>query len=259
MAIVTTDSKHYSNIAAAIREKTGDETTYTPEEIPAGIDEVYEAGKQEGTQSEYDRFWDIYQENGKRQKYEMAFTAFGWTDVTFKPKYDLILGDGHSGLRMFWSCQVINIVEAFEKQGVKFDTTQCGHLEGMFQAAVTTRIPEMNCSHAMDYGYGLAYTFTNASAKTIDKLIVPENLTYPYTFNGCTNLENITFEGTIGNNISFANSPLLTTESVQSIIDHLKDMTGQTAQTLTFHATVGAKMTDAQKATISSKNWTLVY
>jgi hypothetical protein len=46
---------------------------------------------------------------------------------------------------------------------------------------------------------------------------------------------------------------------MQSIIDHLKDLTGQTPQKLTFHATAGGKLTDVQKAAITAKNWTLVY
>ena len=38
-----------------------------------------------------------------------------------------------------------------------------------------------------------------------------------------------------------------------------KVMGGGTTQTLTLHKTVGNKLTDAQKATITAKNWTLVY
>ena len=60
-------------------------------------------------------------------------------------------------------------------------------------------------------------------------------------------------------NITFRQSAKLTTESVQSIIDGLADLTGSSAQTLTLHATVGAKLTDEQKATITAKNWALVY
>lgn len=52
---------------------------------------------------------------------------------------------------------------------------------------------------------------------------------------------------------------LLSDASIQSVIDGLMDMTGQTAQTITFHAAVGAKLTEEQKATITAKNWTLVY
>ena len=46
---------------------------------------------------------------------------------------------------------------------------------------------------------------------------------------------------------------------MQSIIDGLKDLTGAESQTLTFHSAVGNKLTDTQKATITAKNWTLVY
>ena len=78
-------------------------------------------------------------------------------------------------------------------------------------------------------------------------------------FTNINALEDISFCGVLPVNVSFAQSPKLTTESVQSIIDHLKDLTGETAQTLTFHATVGGKLTAEQKAAITAKNWTLVY
>ena len=58
---------------------------------------------------------------------------------------------------------------------------------------------------------------------------------------------------------SIADSGDLSTDTIQSIIDGLVDLTGGTAQTLTLHADVGAKLTDEQKATITTKNWELVY
>lgn len=48
MVIVTTDNKHYADIAAAIREKTGTMTTYKPEQMAEGIGAVYAAGKAAG-------------------------------------------------------------------------------------------------------------------------------------------------------------------------------------------------------------------
>jgi hypothetical protein len=66
-------------------------------------------------------------------------------------------------------------------------------------------------------------------------------------------------ENTIGINITFAHCSLLSDETIQSIIYGLKDLTGGTSQTLTLHKTVGNKLTDTQKATITAKNWTLVY
>lgn len=53
-------------------------------------------------------------------------------------------------------------------------------------------------------------------------------------------------------------SAYLSDASIQSIIDGLADLTGDTAKTLTLNG-VGASLTDEQKAAISAKNWTLVY
>ena len=77
-------------------------------------------------------------------------------------------------------------------------------------------------------------------------------------FAGCTLLEEIRFvENSIPISIPFNPCGLLSDASVQSIIDGLMDLTGQTAQTITFHADVKAKLTDEQIATITSKNWTI--
>ena len=60
---------------------------------------------------------------------------------------------------------------------------------------------------------------------------------------------------TIKTSVTFVWCPLLTAESIQSIIDGLA--TVETAQTLTLHAGVKAKLTEEQLATITSKNWNL--
>ena len=63
----------------------------------------------------------------------------------------------------------------------------------------------------------------------------------------------------IKTNFVIAKSSGLDTDTTQSIIDGLADLTGGETQTLTFHATVGGKLTDEQKAIITAKNWTLAY
>lgn len=60
---------------------------------------------------------------------------------------------------------------------------------------------------------------------------------------------------TLSESIKFAQSSLLSNESVQSIIDGLATVT--TTCTLTLHETVKAKLTDEQKNTITAKGWTL--
>ena len=77
-----------------------------------------------------------------------------------------------------------------------------------------------------------------------------------YTFYNCSALEEVRIvSNTIFKSINFAQSPLLSDESIQSIIDGLA--TVETSQTLTFHADVKAKLTEEQISQITSKNWTL--
>ena len=72
----------------------------------------------------------------------------------------------------------------------------------------------------------------------------------------CKSLVTVSFvENSIPFSLSFAQSPLLSDESIQSIINGLA--TVETAQTLTLHADVKAKLTESQIAQITSKNWTL--
>ena len=79
-------------------------------------------------------------------------------------------------------------------------------------------------------------------------------------FVGCTNLVDVEFVPlTITHNKSFNKSYKLSDASIQSIIDGLADLTGQTTQTLTLHADVGARLTEEQKASATAKNWTLAY
>ena len=72
------------------------------------------------------------------------------------------------------------------------------------------------------------------------------------------NVEEVRFApNTIKSSIGLEGSEKLSDATVQSVIDGLADLTGATAQTLTLHATVKGKLTDAQVAAITAKNWTL--
>lgn len=77
-------------------------------------------------------------------------------------------------------------------------------------------------------------------------------------FRNCYKLKEVRFaKETVKYNLTLAPCSLLSDTSIQSIIAGLADLTGATAQTLTLHADVKAKLTDAQITAITSKNWTL--
>ena len=175
---------------------------------------------EDGKQAEYDRFWDDFQQNGERRHYWGGFCR--WSDETFKPKYPLVMKEhGYA-----------------------------------FRDSMITVLPPITIvdSSVVQLLYDARYL------KSVEKLTFQQRVTkFSTTFQNCTALEHIIIDGEIAGAVSFQHSSLLDNESIQSIIDSLVDLTGQTALTLTLHATVGANLTDEQKATITAKNWTLVY
>ena len=253
----------------AVLPDKGVEPADTLEQVPQRIGEIesyadgYDVGVEDGKQAEYDRFWDAYQANGNRRNYEYAFradysTTGGFTADVFHPKYDIIVTGSANFMFANFGRNVgtLDMASRLAECGVVLDLSGATSLNQAFVNSWVITLPTMdisNSSNNMQCFGGCLYL------KTIEKLIVSDGKTYNNTFINCTALENIVIEGVVGTSISFNNSSKLTDASVQSIIDHLKDLTGATAQTLTFHETVGAKLTQTQKDAISAKNWTLVY
>lgn len=111
-------------------------------------------------------------------------------------------------------------------------------------------------------GFNAMFNFAS-SLKTIKGRLNPYNAqNYQYAFNQCSALEDVEFiSGSIypswNSGISFLRCSKLTDKSIQSIIDGLCDLTGETAQKLSLHTNVINKLTDEQKVQILSKNWTV--
>lgn len=236
------------NFAEQLRTIKGN----VPKVHQAGYDDGAAAGGGGGGDNHYDTFWDAYQQNGNRTNYACAFAGAGWTDETFNPKYP-IAPVGHSAAEStFYASEITNIPDGL------LDFSQVTYYYMTFRMSKLITSPPLDLSNCT--GGEVQWLFAQCpNLKEIKTLTVSEGVTYTNFVLQCAALEKITFAGTIGQSLSFADSPLLTNESVQSIIDHLADLTGATAQTLTFHKTVGNKLTQSQKDTISAKNWTLAY
>lgn len=172
-----------------------------------------------GKQAEYDAFWDTFQENGNRTNYQNAFWT--WDGAIFKPKYAI------TGL----------LLQAFQNSAI-----------------TEVKVPIVSGNSSCQ---GLFYKCANLVR--VESLDMTEATNTTNMFYTCFALEEIRFEGRIPIGVGFPHSNLLSAESVQSIIDHLADLRGAATQTLTLHKAVGARLTEAQKATITAKNWTLVY
>lgn len=220
------------------------------------VDDRYDEGYDDGKQAQYDGFWDTYQQNGNRTAYRYGFAGKGWDDTTFNPKYDISPAP-YEALSFATDSKITNLKQKLIDCGVTLDLSKVVNALSMFEGAeILTNLPRLDlgaCTSMMN-------TFRKCkSLVSIDSLKLNENIAFSLTFSECSALEEIRIEGLIGKSLEIKDSPLLSADSVQSIIDHLKDLTGGTTQTLTVHGDVGAAMTPEQKAGIIAKNWTLVY
>ncbi len=127
------------------------------------------------------------------------------------------------------------------------------NMEGTFIA--TDNLDEVVLNFSTKNVSSYSQTFWNSSVKKIIGVLDFSATTNVFwMFNNSNNLEEVTFEpNTLSVSLSLGQSSKLTSESIQSIIDGLA--TVETAQTLTLSSAI--TLTDAQKATINAKGWTL--
>ena len=61
----------------------------------------------------YDKFWDMFQQNGTRTEYRYAFAYTGWTEEMFKPKYPFKLAGDNTyaflGVQAVWEDKVFEV------------------------------------------------------------------------------------------------------------------------------------------------------
>ena len=158
--------------------------------------------------------------------------------------------------------------EAYKNTTVEHLTINSPNAITSANQMITTSVADLTLKHlTLNVSFENGQRFNNMLTKVQALEIIdgtPINLSSAINVNNifsyCTALKEVRFAAnTIKISITFAQCDELSTATIQSIIDGLADLTGGTAQTLTLHADVGAKLTDEQKASITAKNWTLVY
>ena len=198
---------------------------------------AYNNGFEDGKQAEYDAFWDNAQDYGNRKRYYYAF-GYLFNENNFYPKYTLenLADVGY----MFRYMQFRgDLAQRLDDLGIKFSFVSNSPSQVFRDMPYVTRLFTIDCTKATTVS-SLNYWFTgDSSLQTIDKIILnnknnkmPE---FVETFGGCVALQNITFEGVIGNNIDFASCVKLSKESIENIIGCLSDTVS--GKTVTFSAT----------------------
>ena len=229
-----------------------DKLTVVAENVP----KVFDAGKL----AERETFWESFQGGGKRTQYRQCFYLSTNLEKFFFPKYDII---PTYGTEMFRGAKSNNfdLAQRLRDCGVVLDTSKMSEFSMMFYFANIMILPVISFE-GVTFAGNLNSTFTNCYAKTIEKIILPKTVGLANgCFQSCTNLENITFEGTlVGNGLNLQWSPLLSKASIESVINCLEDKSADTSGT-SWVVTLGtanlAKLTDAEKAIATQKGWTL--
>lgn len=190
-------------------------------QIAENVPKVYEAGKK----AEYDRFWDLYQTKGVPGMHHGAFAGSRWNDDTFYPKYDIHMRYGSS--YAFFFNQVTDIVARLKECGVKLSTKEANNLNNAFNSVKSTTLPTIDVTGEPTKTSSL---FAGSTLlKTIEKIVVNKKATYSYWFSQCYALENVVFEGEIGNNLDMQACTLLSKESILSVLGALsRNVTGKT-------------------------------
>lgn len=207
----------------ALTEK-GVETASTLEQVPTRIGEIevgsgagYDEGYADGKQAEYNSFWDNYL--GGDITHQQAFAGERWTDDTYNPNKTIVCTK--AATNMYNSAKITDTKVPIE--------LRCANANTMFAG----------CNKLVTIRYLGFFGVTSSSSM----------------FTSCSALENITCDGEINSAIGFASCSKLSDTSIQSIIDHLADLTGKTALKVGFHSDVISKLTTVQTDTILAKNW----
>ena len=234
-------------------------------QLKTDFKDVYYAG----INSEYDAFWDGVQDYGRREQYRNAF--FQWRNEYIRPKYK-IMPSKYTSYGMFESCENLKIIEKeyfdFSNYTPSNDSTSnrcwyytfsnCKSIEIFYDLGLKAG------------GYVNTWRFCR-NLHTIEIMRCCEDGVYSTPFYDCTKLKNIEIEGEIGESFPIPDSPL-TTDSLKSIITHLKDFSGigGRVRTLTVKASAFEEL-EAEGATaeyngvpctwaelIDNKEWNLV-
>ena len=237
-------------------EETTKQLLTTIAENQPKIKEVgYNEGFGAGKKSEYDEFWDAYQNNGKVMEWgPYAFTGIWWNDTTFYPKYDIKPNAGDS-YGYFYNNGVSNLRDRIDRRGLKLDLSKKPTLTQFFRDCLSTEAPDMDtagCTKFSEFARGAKYMHT------IPRLNLTNATNTNNMFYMAEALQNITFEGEIPMSISFQHSPL-TVESLKSIITHLKDYSGTDSEytyTVTFKTSAFEALEAEGSTSPNGNTWT---
>lgn len=212
--------------------------------------------------SYYDAFWDAFQNSGNRTDYRFAFAGWMAYMMAFlKPKYNIRPVYASNMFNM--NKAITDLVSWCEECGIVLDFSQCIDFTHTFQNSSIKHVGIIDTRKSAN----VSYIMYNTQIKTVDKIILKDDgsqTSSTFAFQSAS-LENITFEGIIGQNFWFNTCTNLTTASLLSILTALtKDSTKANGKTVTLATAHKAKIEadadcTAQLNAAVAAGWTVAY
>lgn len=225
------------------------------EELAALETKIDESGVLDGTEQSLDEKVDglidraedesIWYEASKNWKTNFNCLFMGYTNMKKLPRLSFENATNATSMLDGSGLETVDIY---------LDTAKVTNFYQMFHKSTSLKsIVGLNTSNGTNFYGCFAHCY---ALETIEEpLDLSKATSVMAMFNRCDALANVLFvSGSIGLSIQIP-SGKLSDASIQSIVDGLADLTGGTTQTLTLNALVIAKLTEAQIATITSKNW----
>ena len=222
-----------------------------------GYDEGYEDGYAKGEQEGYNKgyadgtakyMWAPYIRSGSQLFREAVFPEN--TEISIE--YLDIVGHMQHFMRYAKNVKKLTLICPTYSDTLVDCTYLCYHADDL----ETVDISRFN----RKISFVFAFSTCHKLREIVGVMDMSNTTALTNTLDLCSALEEFRIApGSAKVNFSIKDSPNLTDETIQSVIDGLADLTGATAQTVSFHKDVGNKLTQTQKDAISAKNWTLVY
>lgn len=283
MAIVTTDDKHYKDIADSIRfggEVANDESTQKiklkPSEMAVAnrnimVDCYYygyyegdrdgrllgiEQGIEQGKQAQYDAFWnDVFDTVNSYVTHKFLFAGRVWNDNTFSPTQSLSSKNVEA---MFRETCIVDLKGILERNGVTFDFSKATSVDHFAYNSTIQNFPTIDFSSAERINSCFAYlSGDNVSIPLTLKSDGSQKFTSPFA--NSKGIVNLSITGVIGQGgFDVQWSTKLSKASITSIINALSTTTSGLAVTLSQTAVNNAFTSDEWSALIATKqNWTI--
>ena len=229
--------------------------------IDANIELTY--NKSWGVDYENEAWWNNITRHGARKDYEYGF--YGWNCEYLHPPFKIIPEYVSAQEQGRTICMFANNRYLLKVEKEYFDLSKCTYsntTQTNGQYCVFRNCTKLKYIEDIGFKAGYMYgTYMNCSElETIEiQRIDKTTLISSNTFQSCSSLKNITFEGEIGKSINFSACPLSKT-SITNIVEHLCVDTDVTGQTLTLkESAVNEVFTTEEWAALEATkpNWTI--